>query len=300
MPSEHKIPVITVGADPELFLWDHKKQMNISAHDLLPGTKENPFKVLYGAIQVDGTAAEFNIDPATSGDQFVGSCLQVMDAVKKHLPKGVVISIEPYVKYDREYWGTLPKETKALGCNPDFNAWTGVINPAPDRSDTPTLCTAAGHIHVGWGRGFDPKDPSHFGDCCIVAKQLDYFLGVPSLYWDEDPIRRKLYGKAGSFRPKPYGMEYRALSNKWLTDTYLMRWVWDRTYTAISSLFQGHIVEKTFTDQARTIIDNNIVDWKDKPEYKKLCTEVVLPLMWSGKTNKKIKPLVPGIKKEMY
>jgi hypothetical protein len=35
-------------------------------------------------------------------------------------------------------------------------------------------------------------------------------------YWDKDTERRKLYGKPGAFRPKPYGCEYRVLSNAWV------------------------------------------------------------------------------------
>ena len=36
------------------------------------------------------------------------------------------------------------------------------------------------------------------------------------LLMHNDPLRRKLYGRAGRFRVKPYGLEYRTLDNYWL------------------------------------------------------------------------------------
>ncbi len=53
-----------IGADPEVFLKVGKK--NISSHGLINGDKKNPLKVDKGAVQIDGTALEFNIDPAST------------------------------------------------------------------------------------------------------------------------------------------------------------------------------------------------------------------------------------------
>ena len=51
-----------VGADPEIFLGDADGGL-VSAYGLIKGDKEHPFPVTNGAVQVDGMAAEFNIDP---------------------------------------------------------------------------------------------------------------------------------------------------------------------------------------------------------------------------------------------
>jgi hypothetical protein len=45
---------------------------------------------------------------------------------------------------------------------------------------------------------------------------------------DKGDLRKQLYGKAGAFRPKPYGAEYRVLSNFWVFDTKLTGWVYDQ------------------------------------------------------------------------
>jgi hypothetical protein len=52
------------------------------------------------------------------------------------------------------------------------------------------------------------------------------FLGLWSVIRDPDTKRRELYGKAGAFRFKPYGVEYRVLSNFWLHTPDRMEYVW--------------------------------------------------------------------------
>ena len=59
---------------------------------------------------------------------------------------------------------------------------------------------------------------------------MDLFLGVPSLWLDKDPtsgIRREMYGAAGRYRVKNYGMEYRSLSNFWLQSPRFVEFIYD-------------------------------------------------------------------------
>jgi hypothetical protein len=52
-----------------------------------------------------------------------------------------------------------------------------------------------------------------------MVKVLDKSLYLQAWSWkagpDED-LRREVYGAKGAFRPKPFGVEYRSLSNSWL------------------------------------------------------------------------------------
>lgn len=251
---------LLVGADPECFLRDIKTGSIVSAHPVLPGTKLEPYKVPKGAIQVDGAAAEFNIDPASNHVEFVHNIRQVMFELREHT-KEYVLVLDPTVTFEPTYFNTLPTEVRELGCNPDFNAWTGQVNPAPDGSAT-TMRTASGHIHLGWTKNVNPMDKIHFEDCCTVIKQMDYFIGLYSLMWDTDNKRRQLYGKAGAFRPKPYGAEYRTMSNVWLRSELVQSWIFNAAVTGINQLLSS---KKSFYEQfgdfAKDCIDNNKVDW---------------------------------------
>lgn len=232
----------TFGADPEFFVG--KNGVPISAHGLVPGDKKNPHKVNKGAVQVDGMALEFNIDPVEDEQGFITSLNEVMDQILKMVPD-VEYYDKPTAEFGFEYIDSQPHEAKILGCEPDFNAYTKDVNPRPD-VNTP-FRTAAGHIHIGWTNGVDRLHPEHFEACCTLTRMLDFYLGVPSLLWDEDDQRRSLYGAAGAFRPTHYGMEYRTLSNRWLRadKPYLRKFVFHNTVKAIEKCFE----DDTFASQ---------------------------------------------------
>lgn len=256
---------ILIGCDPELFLWSKLSDRYVSAHDMLPGTKKEPFKVNLGAVQVDGTAAEFNIDPASTAQQFYTNIKTVMAELQHMVPNYSLKSV-PYVKYEKSYFQRIvPDYAKELGCEPDYDAWTTAMNPPPELSNTP-LRTAAGHVHIGWTEGADPFDEKHFETCVALVKQLDYYLGIMSLTWDPDNTRRIMYGKAGAFRPKPYGVEYRVMSNAWLNNMSTIKKVFKLAKTGTTRFFDGRVLEQEFGDLARTIINTNQLDWKTNAE----------------------------------
>lgn len=231
---------LLLGADPELFMRDNSGMFK-SVFGILPGTKEAPHKVERGAVQVDGMAAEFNIDPAATAEEFVLNLTTVMKTMEGMLPFGLVAT--PVAEFGAEYMSTRVEKETELGCDPDFNGWTQSVNTPPDAAKT--FRTGAGHVHVGWGEGFSKEDPKHFAACCAIIRQLDFYLGLPSMFYDSDTQRRELYGKAGAFRAKPYGVEYRVLSNKWLASEDLMKWVFRTTVRAIEDMRAGkRLVEK--------------------------------------------------------
>ncbi|QVJ12711.1 hypothetical protein [Pseudomonas phage PSA11] len=226
---------ILVGADPEIFMMKDGKF--VSAHGAIPGNKKEPFKVDKGAVQVDGMALEFNIDPAKDEKEFVRNLTTVMSTLKGMVP-GFELNPSPVAEFGFDYIKGQPDEAKELGCEPDFNAYeNGAANPRPNAEVD--FRTGAGHVHIGWGNDIDISDPDHIEACCMAAKQLDYYLGLPSLLYDKQVKRRTLYGAMGAFRPKPYGVEYRVLSNAWLKDEALMKWVFKNTVLGIKKLLEG-------------------------------------------------------------
>ncbi len=263
---------VLVGADPELFMRNPNSGEFVSAHEAqcgarVPGTKYEPFKVPNGAIQVDGTALEFNIDPAATVGEFVANIKSVRKTLEGYVP-GFNVVAEPVALYDKVYWLTqVPPEAQSLGCDPDFNGWTQDQNPTPNPGTKP-FRTASGHIHIGWTQDQDVFDKEHYLLCCQMAKQMDYYLGIHSMLWDKDGTRRSLYGKAGAFRPKPYGVEYRVLSNRWLDSDDLMAWVYNSVQVGMEAAFNGAWTEDTYGKLAQHIINNNITDWKSHFDIK--------------------------------
>tara|TARA_Y100000310_G_scaffold344692_1_gene458843 strand:- start:3479 stop:4264 length:786 start_codon:yes stop_codon:yes gene_type:complete len=222
---------ILIGADPELFVKQNGEL--VTGYGLIPGTKAQPHPVKDGAVQVDGMALEFNITPADSEDGFVFNITSVLTQLRDMVPEHELI-LEPSVVFSEKNMEGLPPEAVDLGCDPDFNAYTYGMNPAPDGEGGTR--TAAGHVHIGWTEGEDTSDDGFFGQCAELVKFLDLFVGIPSILYDGDKKRREMYGRAGAFRPKPYGVEYRVLSNAWLKSERRMRQVYTQTLAAIDAI----------------------------------------------------------------
>lgn len=225
----------TFGCDPELFVRNTLTGKFVSADGLIPGTKEEPYKVPGGAIQVDGAAAEYNIDPVNNFTDFLLKNKQVRAELQSRLPQYHELVAQPSVIFDEDVWDKMSEQSKTLGCSPDYNAWTGQVNDAPERSHERMAC-AGGHLHVGWTEDAPLADLQHITNCRDLVKQLDWYLGAWSIYQDKDAERRKMYGKAGSCRIKPYGVEYRALSNFWLLSDSKMLHTWNRLNKAIHDM----------------------------------------------------------------
>ena len=255
----------TVGADPEVFLG--KAGAFVSAHDKLPGDKRNPHKVECGAVQVDGMAAEFNIDPAKDFEQFKSN-LDTVQGVLKSMIGDLDFIEDVSVFFDKEFADQIPAENMMLGCESDFNGWSMMDNNPPE--ETTMMRTAGGHVHVGGFFTNDIFSDTHFGASARLARTLDETIGVYSVLWDKDDQRRSMYGKAGCFRPKFYGMEYRTLSNKWIFSDKLVRFVYDGVKEALGKMFDP---DYNPDPEIRSIIDESRRDshfFQNNPKVKLL------------------------------
>lgn len=228
------------GADPEVFV--RKGTTPVSAFGFLEGTKENPLPCAAGSLQVDGMALEFNINPAKTCAEFIENIKMVGEQLRCYLPtKKHTFKLDPVAEFGAEYIAEQPDEAKELGCMPDYNAYTQEQNPAPN-AEMP-FRTSSGHLHVGWGNDMDPNNAVHVEACEMVAKQLDYSLGILTLFFGKRDLiakRRELYGKAGSFRPKSYGMEYRTLDSYWLQSEEHIAFVYNIAKQSLIDLEDGY------------------------------------------------------------
>lgn len=245
---------ILVGCDPEVFV--KKDGVFQSAYGLIEGNKKHPQKVNKGAVQVDGMALEFNIDPAASEDEFCINVQEVFKTMCLMVPEHEVVAV-PVANFGMDYLRQQPAEALELGCDPDYNAWGGFENPRPD-GERP-FRTAAGHIHIGWTNDANIRDPEHQAMGNELVKQLDFFLGLPSLLYDNDVQRRSMYGKAGACRYKPYGVEYRTLSNAWLNSEKMIRWAYRATQAGVAALLAGNNLSHMYGD-IQDIINNSDVE----------------------------------------
>lgn len=215
----------TIGCDVEVFA-KNKDGHHVALCGKIGGTKEKPLQVKGMedgfCVQEDNVAIEFNIPPANLSGYFVKCVSLGLKNAQDYLPKGLELSKKSSVIFDKEELSH--KKALVFGCEPDYDAWKLIENSKP-QAQNPLLRTAGGHVHVGTSKPM-----------IKVAQNLDLFLGVPSIILDnneEARQRRELYGKAGAMRPKPYGLEYRVLSNFWVFRPELVRWVFDNTYSAI-------------------------------------------------------------------
>lgn len=227
--------IITLGTDPEMFTMDSSGKIS-SVAGLLGCDKWNQKKVDDGIyLQEDNVLVEFATDPSNSFKHFDGIIKRGVDACARELDKvnlGVAPGISSHI-YTMDELHSFHKNAFEFGCEPDYNALTGMMNPKPKAADA-GLRTAGGHVHLGYSE--------HIGDMSleesqtIVGVMCDYFLGLPSLLMDPDDRRRELYGKAGAIRKKSYGLEYRTLSNFWIFDEEKRMFIWDQAHKAFDTL----------------------------------------------------------------
>lgn len=246
-----------LGADPEMFVQNSKGVFE-SAFGMIKGNKERPTPVKNGAVQVDGMALEFNIDPAENEQQFLHNISSVVEQMKAMVPHYRVVAA-PVAHFGYEYIKAQPEEARELGCNPDYNAYTEQENPRPD-ADLP-FRTGAGHVHIGWTSNRIPLENNHYQACIKVVKQMDVFLGIPSLLFDDNTERRAMYGQAGAFRPKAYGVEYRTLSNVWVSEERFQKWVYRATMAGMKALEDGrYLWDEIGQEEINAIINTSNVE----------------------------------------
>lgn len=246
---------VTLGADPEVFFYDNKQYTYVSAIGKVGGSKLEPLFIDdYGhAVQEDNVAAEFNIPPVKTPEEFVKEInfmLSYLKEVAKKYDCSLGYATAVYFHDDQL---THPKAL-SFGCDPDINVWEMVEQKPPRlQGMDQKLRTCGGHIHIGW-------DNPQLEEQIELVRALDVFVGAPLAHAEGYSMRRKLYGKTGSCRIKPYGIEYRTPSNYWLRSDNTILDVAKKSLQAVEFIQKGNKVNRNDYSHLKTLIDDSGFD----------------------------------------
>jgi len=240
-----------IGCDPEIFLKNAQEGL-VASCNLIGGTKYHP-RPLDGlphgyAVQEDNVAIEFNIPPADSRETFISNINTAMTYLMDEIAQmGLHFATESAAIYPLDQ--LLDPKALEFGCEPDFDAWAhGKVNPKP-AAQNKNLRSAGGHVHIGTIINSEKE-------CHELIKLMDLYLAVPAALMDQGIMRKELYGKAGAFRYKPYGTEYRVLSNFWVFDSVLVDWVYRSTELAMAA-WQNNMNIDSDKELILSAINNN-------------------------------------------
>jgi hypothetical protein len=272
-----EIKLNKIGADIEVFLQDNSTGEIVSAEDIIRGSKYDPYqfhdKNKYYSTSLDNVMAEFTMPPASNIEEWLEG-LNVAYNYILNIAKEKGLGIAPIPAANLHERFLMTDNAQTFGCEPDFNAYDKTMNEKPEAED-PTLRSAGGHIHLGYENpaikfnGVIWKyDPENDEERCEIIKMMDLHIGIPSVLMEPDNQRKKLYGKAGAYRPKEYGAEYRTVSNFYLAGEHLRKWAFNATKNAIEFLNSNGTIEELANglgNHIREVINNN-----NKKEAKEL------------------------------
>ncbi len=192
-----------IGCDPEFFALDSNGNV-IPAVEFLT----QPILTESGVIVADGIAMEFNPVPGNTPAQLANNITVLKSIIIDRLSSeydSPSLCFAPSIPIPLEVIERAGRaDTTALefGCSPDLNVYGDKPSYRGDASKIPWRF-AGGHIHI------DEED----NDC---IKCLDMIVGlVINEASEQEPerLRREYYGKAGVYRKKFYGLEWRVPSS---------------------------------------------------------------------------------------
>jgi len=237
MSFKGTIKNVTIGSDPEMFLYSNELNKHVPVCGLIGGTKHEPKPITNDghAIQEDNVAVEFCIPPCKTVNEFVENITFVKNYIQDTILNEKKLTLDCVSSVEFTYDDLNSEQAQTFGCDPDFNAYTFDQNVIDKESVSPFLRSAGFHIHIGYDK------PTV--ECSIeLVKAFDLFVLVPSILMDEDTNRRQLYGKAGSYRFKSYGVECRGLGGYFVRNEELTKWVAEQTLKAIEFVNEGGII----------------------------------------------------------
>lgn len=213
----------TLGMDPEFFVSTFTGEV-VPICDKVGGDKGNPIPFnsvpglgdYIGSFLEDGVALEVNIQPVSTASAFNSYTMHLKEAIDHLLSSKRLLPVWGFSTYKFSNAQLNNPKAQTLGCDPDICAygsvnqdgeWSPSARPKMRVEDLGNFRHVGGHIHFGYDTDLIPRH--------VMVQLIDALVYLPVLKYDKQTERRKIYGLAGLYREKDYGVEYRSMSNFW-------------------------------------------------------------------------------------
>ena len=221
---------VQLGCDPEFFFM--KNGQVIGSEKVLPKNGIPDGCGYGGKTIIDGVQAELNPVSSNCRESLAYQIFICFNSLKKRLEEtGATVAAESIVDISQKELESLSKGSRLFGCAPSVNIYNENKDKTSKISANPTTYlkrSAGGHIHLGNAIAGYIVENSQKAIAVekalkempeVMVPILDIIVGNTCVLLDRNEgnvERRKNYGRAGEYRLKPYGIEYRTLSNFWL------------------------------------------------------------------------------------
>lgn len=188
-----------IGSDPEFICRDKDTNLPVSMVEIVQENLGDCY------VYPDNVLLEMNHEPVTL-DEFPAFVEVLKSQLTEFLERLDLTCTLGEVSAEYPQTELCNKMAHAIGCMPfEVAGMSGV--PFTPRPYQDNWRYAGGHIHLAYDKNLIP---SH-----VLVRLLDKALKDHDV---KDIRRDYFYGQRGAYREKSYGIEYRAVSNAWMSN----------------------------------------------------------------------------------
>lgn len=233
---------ITIGCDPELFIFDNVKQRIVPAIGKIGGSKASPMSLRAGGmVQLDGTVLEFGTAPAASSGDFIrqlqANITEIRTKLDNRFHGRYELRCGALAGYDAE---DIEESHIGLdvGCSPQykFTSHNSLQAVGGVSKLSREAIPVGGHIHVGFGCNLPVTDERLVVSAARFTELFHQYM--PQWTTRGSFGRKEILGidDEAVVRIKPYGLEYRNMPSYWLADKAMCSLVYQLAYYVAQTL----------------------------------------------------------------